>query len=502
MIKFRLARYVITAVIILLLPVVSFWLSFDFYNKNELSIVPEASAANSGDFGVASFVSSLPNNTHKQTIVSEMSKLGVGWGREEYSYSDDINFAPYDVAYSKLHAANKNILGLLTYSPGKTHAQWRNYVTSIVNHFPGVTAWEIMNEADNYLSPSDYVTFLKEAHTIIKAKNSSSKIILSGITSRVESPNFWNGVSQADGWGYFDAVGLHIYHDGDPSQDSYNNGSLGEEVQHAIDSINNNGGGKKIWVTEFGWDSGSFGEENQANWLSSGLETVHNFSEVEKIFIFRMYETNDGLGLLRSNFTEKPSFNAVKDAISRIINGQAAIPVVESTPEDTQSEPVQEAVAQVDSEKSMIRLDQLESLINGQKNYRIVVLLKDENDNILKGISPTVTLEGVKTELTDFIPVGDEWFAYVTSSTKGEVVAKISADGKSLGTLKMIFSDSEKPSPQVSPSIIPSSQAQVASQKISLSLIIFYLLGGLAIIGLLTFIYFRRKPKKLLNSSI
>ncbi|MBM2820882.1 MAG: hypothetical protein HW405_642 [Candidatus Berkelbacteria bacterium] len=387
------------AITIILLPLLSYLISSDFYNKYNSSFIPIASAASTGDFGAVSFVSSLPNNSNKQTIVSEMSKLGVGWAREEYTYSGSIDFAPYDAAYSKLHAANLNILGLLTYSSGVSHAQWRSYVSSVVNHFSGVTAWEIMNEADNYLAPADYVAYLKEAHDIIKAKNSGATVVLSGITARVESPNFWNGVSAAGGWGYFDVAGLHIFHDGDPSQDSYNNGSLGEEVEHAIDSINQNGGGKSIWVTEFGWDSNAFGTDNQASWLSRGLETIHSYSEVGKIFVFRMFEQGNGFGLLNSSFAEKPSFNAVKDAISRIISGQS----VSQPVDEPQSESVEESTTPqvvVNKENSSVRLDTLENLANGQKNYRIVVLVKDENGSVLTSVKPKIIIDGGPSDLT------------------------------------------------------------------------------------------------------
>lgn len=457
------------------------------FQKNAVSpVINSAAAAGNGDFGAVGFVSSLSSNTSKQTIVNEMSKLGAGWAREEYTYSSSINFAPYDAAYGKLRAANLNILGLLTYSSGVSHSQWRNYVTTVVNHFPSIPAWEIMNEADNYLSPADYVAFLKEARDIIKAKNSGAKIILSGITARVESPNFWNGVAAAGGWPYFDAAGLHVFHNTDPYHDSYNNGTLAQEIQHAIDSLNHNGGGKKIWLTEFGWDSNKFGTDNQATWFSQGIPIVHRFSEVEKIFIFRMYDQGNGLGLLTSSFAEKPAFNAVKNAISGAgsqVAAPAPAPAGPSTPTPT---PVQ-----INKEKSSLRLDPLEVFANGQPNYRIVVLAKDNNDRVITSVKPSIILDGGQTELTDFVLVGNEWFAYVTSTEKGTRTAKVSVGNDILGTLQLSFQESNIPSPIASSSDIPLSTTDKTSKNIPL--ILFYVISSVLAIGLLAFLFIRRR---------
>ncbi len=412
-----------------------------------------------------------------------MSKLGVGWAREEYTYSDAVNFAPYDAAYSRLRAANIKILGLLTYSSGKSHAQWRTYVTSVVNHFPSVPAWEIMNEADNYLSPADYVPFLKEAHDIIKARNSSSKVILSGITARVESPNFWNGVAAAGGWGYFDAAGLHVFHNTDPYHDSYNNGTLAQEIQHAIDSLNHNGGGKKIWLSEFGWDSNKFGTDNQATWFSQGLPIVHNFSEVEKIFIFRMYDQGNGLGLLTSSFAEKPAFGAVKDTISRIISGQAAAPAnVQTAAPQSANAPTS---LKVSKEKSMIRQDELINTETGRKYFRLVVRVNDENGVVVKNLKPEATLEGITVEKSDFILVGDEWLANVTSQVAGQSTVKISAGSQALGTLTMSFNTPTSSTP-------PATTSQTTTNKLQ-PFVLVYPIGSAVIIGLLTFLYFNRR---------
>ncbi len=288
--------------------------------------------ASSGDYGVATFVSSLPSNSNKSTVVSLTKGAGFGWAREEYTYSSSIDFAPYDAAYSKIHGSGLKILGLLTYQEGVSHSDWKNYVKSVVGHFPGVSAWEIMNEADNYLSASDYTVYLKEANAIIKSKGNAT-VVLTGLTARKEVYPFWDGVKVAGGWDSFDVLGLHMFHDGVPTEDSFNNGTLSQEVQKVVNSINKNGGGKRIWVTELGYDSNNYGLTNQANWLVQSLGIVHGFSEVEKIFVFRLYDHGNGLGLVTSGFKQKESYGAVKNYLS----GAAPAPAPAPTPKPTVS---------------------------------------------------------------------------------------------------------------------------------------------------------------------
>jgi len=185
------------------------------------------------NYGLASYVSSLPSSSEKNTLVAKTTDLGFGWVREEYTYQDSISFVPYDAAYSKINAAGLKILGLLTYPEGRSHDAWKSYVSKVVSRYPGVGAWEIMNEADNYLSAADYTTYLKEASAIIRSKT-SAPIVLSGLTARWEVYPFWDGVAAAGGWGDFDKVGLHIYHDGNPYEDSYNNGIFSSEIKQVV----------------------------------------------------------------------------------------------------------------------------------------------------------------------------------------------------------------------------------------------------------------------------
>ncbi len=270
------------------------------------------------EFGVNDAVSSLSSDSAKTAAVSKITGAGFGWVRSEVSYSSTIDYAPYDAAHQKIKAAGLKTLVLLTY-PGsdKSHDDWKAYVTSVTSHFGSdAAAYEIMNEADNYLSAADYVTYASEARDIILAANSSAKIISTGITSRIEATNFWDGIKAAGGWGLFNTLGLHVYHSGNPEKVNFGGGDLVGELDRVVGNINKNGGGKTIWVTETGYAS-SIGADNQANWYARALTMMQSVSLVERVFIYRLYDgSGDTYGILNSSLAEKSSYSIVKDAVN------------------------------------------------------------------------------------------------------------------------------------------------------------------------------------------
>ncbi len=278
-------------------------------------------AALSESFGVIGAVPSLSSSGSKQAAIDKISEAGFGWMRHEFHYESPMSFEHYDAANSMAKAKGIKTLGLLAY-PGsdKSHDDWKNYVQSVVSHYGSdISAWEIMNEADNYLSPADYVVYLKEAKSIIKGINPSATIVLTGITSRPETPTFWNGVSAAGGWGDFDVAGLHVYHSGNPEKVNFGGGDLVAEYDRAISSLSKNGGGKKIWITETGYKAGDNGNQGQADYLARTLILSRSVSQIERIFVYRLYDDGQAdYGLLTSGLSERPSYGAVKSVINNL----------------------------------------------------------------------------------------------------------------------------------------------------------------------------------------
>lgn len=274
----------------------------------------------SEEFGVVDNLSSLSNNSDKDKAVAKMTEAGFGWGRYEFTYSDNIDFAPYDAAQDRLDAGGIKVIGLLHFSGSQVPNldNWKTFVNAVVSRYGSrIEAWEIMNEVDNHLSGQSYVPYLSASYDIIKGINSSAKVVSSGITSRPESTSFWDGIATGGGWGKFDVLGLHIYHSGYPEKVNFGGGDLVTEFDRVVANIKKNGGGKKIWVTETGYKF-SEGEQNQADWITRTLLMAKTVSDIEKVLLFRLWDNGDGYGLLTSTFTERPVFGAVKAAVSQI----------------------------------------------------------------------------------------------------------------------------------------------------------------------------------------
>jgi len=395
---------------------------------------PSAQMVVAEDFGVVSFISSLPQNSDKQAMIAKIKKAGFGWVREEYTYTLPMNYFPFDQAYKRIVPAGLNILGLLTYpGPEQSHEVWKKYVTETVDRYPAVSAWEIMNEADNYLSAADYTVYLKEASEIIRAK-SNKRIICTGITARVGDNQFWDGIAEAGGWDAFDGIGLHIYHFGDPYQDTNDNGTFAQEIQKTIDSANKNGGGKTIWVTEFGYDTNDYSQADQAKWLVESLSIMKAMPEVERGFVFRLYEHDNGLGLLDKDYSEKESFNALKNWLAA---GAPATTASLTPPPETFDAAPPEAL--VDETKSEVRVDGANISPDGQEQFRVVVAVKDTEGKIITDKKPQLEVNDTKTVPTDFTLVGDEWFAYVASNDSGEKTAQVKVADKQLTPVQMVF---------------------------------------------------------------
>lgn len=286
-----------------------------------LSTTSVTHAAAVDEIGVNASVASLSSSASRQSAISALQDIGFGWVRQEITYAKPVDYAPYDTGLNQDRAAGLKILALLSY-PGSnvSHDDWKIFVQSVVDHYgSNISAWEIMNEADTALSAADYVTYLREAKYIIKGNNSAAILVTSGLTSRIEATNFWDGIAAAGGWDLFDKIGLHIYHSGAPETVNFGGGDILGEISRVVGSINKNGGGKKIWITEIGYQSGVVGETDQANWLARTLIMLQSSSSVEKTFIYHLYDENsDSYGLTDSNFSHKAAYDKVKSVIGTL----------------------------------------------------------------------------------------------------------------------------------------------------------------------------------------
>ncbi len=202
-------------------------------------------------------------------------------------------------------------------------------------------AYEIWNEEDasrwwaGAPDPGAYTRLLQSAYTAVKSADPGSAVVLGGLTGN--DYNFLQGVYEAGGKGYFDAVGVHTDTacnidspetflrdpNGRLDQDSF----LAYREVHATEAAN--GDEKPIWMTETSWRTTSatcpegawagqkpegVSEEQQASFLT---QAYHCMAEDPYVQVALWYPLGDAgavtSGLLRANGSRKPAYAAMHD---------------------------------------------------------------------------------------------------------------------------------------------------------------------------------------------
>ncbi|MBI4175078.1 hypothetical protein HY523_00500 [Candidatus Berkelbacteria bacterium] len=270
-----------------------------------------------GTFGAGAYLSSesSANRTPTQTL---MSDLGMKANRQLFDYSPTYDFTGSDDAATRLQSMGLDTVGVLTFAGNRPSvSDFTTYVNQVVSRYNAtITAWEIFNEQDNYIAASDYKPYLESAYTTIKGINSSNKVIVGGLTGRTEAMTYWESLYSAGGWSSFDALGLHPYRDEAPEEVRYNIGDFVNTLEQAANTIRKHGGGKKIWITEFGVKSSTVGQEKQANYLLREFVLARTVPEVEKIIMYRLRDnSSESWGMVGEDFTKRTIFSRYQQLV-------------------------------------------------------------------------------------------------------------------------------------------------------------------------------------------
>ncbi len=272
------------------------------------------------DFGVGSYINSAGSDVNQQKAADLLGETNSEWTRMEVVYDPNYDFSSIQSAASRAKAKGSNVLLLFGHKSGLTAEQFESFVDTAANKMKdNVDAYEIFNEIDNTLSASDYKPFLEKAHGKIKAIDGSASVVTSGLTARKEAINYWNSLYDAGGGSFFDGLGIHPYRTSSPETKEFNIGTLVDSLNQAAGVISNHGGGKKIWITEFGWKSSEVGDTAQGNYLARSLILAASVPSVDKIIQYKLYDNDGGsYGIAKSDFSKKESFNTVATAISKL----------------------------------------------------------------------------------------------------------------------------------------------------------------------------------------
>ena len=216
---------------------------------------------------------------------------------------------------------------------------YADFARFIVNRYEddGVKAFQVWNEPNlEHFWPSgtsarEYFQMLSRAYPAIKRANGKATVVLGGL-----SKSDYTYLNKLYGMGakrYFDVAAVHPY-TGSASPDACwrepGTNKLAKDAFCGIEQIRktmvaNGDSAAPLWLTEFGWStySGEWGvsETTQADYLVKAFQRLERYGYVKKAFVYNFRNTywmrdEDSIeaqfGLLRTDFTPKPAFAALK----------------------------------------------------------------------------------------------------------------------------------------------------------------------------------------------
>jgi|SRR5215211_132059 len=276
-------------------------------------------------------------------------RLEVRWNEAEPSKGsyDSTTLARYDRAVDTARAAGAKVLVFVYKSPRwasgsgdsmmkpQNPADYADFMRFLASRYAGkVSAWEVWNEQNTSRfwpsgpSPSSYVQLLKAAYPAVKSADPGALVVFGGLSQNDYS--YVEGAYAAGAKGYFDVMAVHPYPGTNSPETVWSsNGRVGTTVFSGFTEVRSSmlaqGDDKPIWLTEFGWSTTTAGWgvtlSQQADYLSRAYRLLENYPYVEVAYWYNLRNNwwdNDAdtwetqLGLMRTDFTHKPSYDAFK----------------------------------------------------------------------------------------------------------------------------------------------------------------------------------------------
>ncbi|OZC60237.1 hypothetical protein CH267_04620 [Rhodococcus sp. 06-621-2] len=281
-------------------------------------------------------------------------RLVVEWSEIE-TKRGELDWSAMDSAVDAALSAGLPVLGVVTWSP--TWAVPPEYALTahpapadpeLFAAFAGaaadryrdrITAWEVWNEPNVAATfgpsahPERYCSLLSATSRAIRAAAPDAVIVAGSTSPAVDSANslapatFVEALYRCAGGGTFDAVSMHPYSTPALLSEPASEWDSANEVARVRDVMIRNGDtAKQIWFTEFGAPTTSthpgVDETRQAEILVDGIRTLHQLDYSGPVFVFDLRDSATGdpspeynYGLLRSDYTPKPAFDAVRNLL-------------------------------------------------------------------------------------------------------------------------------------------------------------------------------------------
>ena len=299
------------------------------------------------------------SSSDQDRTIAATTDLGAGWLRlnmtwsevetKNGSYSNKLNM--YDQAINKAHASGANVLVTVYQSPswasGSSNpetpptnpADYADFLTFVANRYQGkVQAWQVWNE-QNYSrfwstgpDAGRYAQLLKAAHGAIKGVDPNLTVVFGGLSLNDYAFVEAAYAAMPDLGSYYDVMASHPYTFPVASPETVTfdgNGRVAKGSFPGYREIRSvmlaHGDDKPMWFTELGWSSNSLpngvSEALQADFLRRAYDCIEQDPYVEVAFWYSFrnnYWANDAdnwedrLGLVRTDFSHKPAYDAFK----------------------------------------------------------------------------------------------------------------------------------------------------------------------------------------------
>jgi hypothetical protein len=253
-------------------------------------------------------------NSNTKEILSSLGKI---WIRSDWKLSSFMISWKNDMKDMGI-----KVLGIINYATLNWKdfnlTDWEKVVRNVVKSAPDVPAWEIWNEpnAPNFKlgymdgTPERYFDMLKIAYNIIKSETSA--LVVGPATGPASGWVDWlRRLVNLGALDYLDVVSIHLYYD------------TVQDNQRYLAQVRSIVGDKPIWVTEIGKPSAiTRTEEFQDNYLKTNFNPETGL-DADKLFWYELVDnpslsnsTEGYFGLVRSDYTFKPSYYSFKSLIS------------------------------------------------------------------------------------------------------------------------------------------------------------------------------------------
>ncbi len=254
-----------------------------------MGAISPADTAEPSPYGICAHVSRSSDHALAAEEFKLMRRAGIRWARTDFDWTSvqkrqggDWDYSMFDATVDLAEKAGITILPILDYdvpwaSPAYQHLDlWLEYVRKTVTRYQDrLRYWEVWNEQDlvgfwkETPNPANYTTLLKATYQEIKKIDPDLQVLLGGVSGIPYE--YIEGIYQAGGANYFDAMAVHPYRYPDTPEAHSLKGDL-EKLKALMSQYGDPN--KPVWITEIGWPTHQVPASLLTDVIRCGLKTV------------------------------------------------------------------------------------------------------------------------------------------------------------------------------------------------------------------------------------